>query len=81
MKTCSLCKTNRPILKRPKTLQLVCKTCFFAIFEEEIHNTIVSNALFKRGDKIAIAASGGKGKLLNSYKRFNCPGTCHDYIK
>ena len=33
------------------------------MFETEIHNTIIDNALFKRGDKVAIAASGGKGEF------------------
>lgn len=33
------------------------------MFETEVHNTIMDNQLFKRGDKVAIAASGGKGNL------------------
>lgn len=35
------------------------------MFETEVHNTIMDNQLFKRGDKVAIAASGGKGNILN----------------
>ena len=31
-------------------------------FENEIHETIVSNSLFQRGERVAIAASGGKGE-------------------
>ena len=61
MKTCQLCHENRAILKRPKTGQQICKTCFFQVMEEEIHMTIIDSRLFKRGDKVAIAASGGKG--------------------
>ena len=30
--------------------------CFYSVFEEEVHETIVSNNLFKPGMKIAIAA-------------------------
>lgn len=41
----------------------VCKDCFFAAFEDEVHRTIVDNRLFKRGDRVAIGASGGKGCL------------------
>ena len=41
------------------TLLQVCQTCFFDAFEAEIHETIVSNKLFKRGEKVAIGASGG----------------------
>lgn len=38
------------------------KDCFYTAFEEEIHQTIVDNKLFKRGDCVAVAASGGKGE-------------------
>jgi cytoplasmic tRNA 2-thiolation protein 1 len=38
--------------------------CFFTVFEEEIHYTIVSNKLFKPGEKVAIAASGGKDSTV-----------------
>ncbi|CAI7753269.1 unnamed protein product [Closterium sp. NIES-54] len=48
------------MVKRPKTGQQVCKECFFRLFESEIHATIVLNKLFKRGEKVAVAASGGK---------------------
>ena len=49
------------VLKRPKTGDMICKECFYQVFEDEIHETIVSNKLFKRGERVAIAASGGKG--------------------
>ena len=62
---CMRCNTNRAILKRPKTSDAMCKECFFFVFEEEVHKTIVDAQLFKPGEKIGIGASGGKG-LLNS---------------
>lgn len=39
----------------------VCRTCFFNLFEQEIHETIVQNKLFFAGETVAIGASGGKG--------------------
>ena len=42
----------------------VCQECFFLVFEEEIHHTITTNNLFKRGEKIAIGASGGKDSTV-----------------
>ena len=42
----------------------VCHECFFVVFEEEIHHTILSNSLFKRGEKVAIGASGGKDSTV-----------------
>lgn len=60
---CSLCHSARALVKRPKTGQQVCKTCFFEIFETEVHNTIVEGkGIFKRAERVAIGASGGKGE-------------------
>ncbi|KAJ3037806.1 nucleotidyltransferase [Rhizophlyctis rosea] len=61
---CELCAAARAVLKRPKTGQQICRECFYTVFETEIHNTIVDNALFRRADKVAIAASGGKDSTV-----------------
>lgn len=61
---CLLCKEKPANIKRPKTGQPICKDCFFIVFEEEIHHTIVSNKLFEKGDKVAIGASGGKDSTV-----------------
>eukprot|EP00891_Asterochloris_glomerata_P006404 jgi/Astpho2/6404/Aster-08091 len=61
---CQHCHTNKASLRRPKTFEQVCQTCFFYAFESEIHETIVSNRLFKRGEKVAIGASGGKDSTV-----------------
>ena len=42
----------------------ICKDCFYEVFEEEIHQVIVKNGLFKAGERVAIGASGGKGNLF-----------------
>lgn len=63
VKTCTWCHVNKASIKRPKTGALICKECFFVQFEEEIHQTIVETNLFRPGQKVAIAASGGKGTL------------------
>jgi len=49
-----------------------------SVFETEIHETIVANALFHRGEKIAIGASGGKDStvLASVLKTLN---ERHDY--
>lgn len=104
MAPCSLCPPSAParaLLRRPKTLQPVCKECFFLVFETEIHHTILGlgqaelnaaaatssggrltrreeeveegegkekkmkgKGLFRRGERVAIGASGGKGKRV-----------------
>ncbi|XP_055374426.1 cytoplasmic tRNA 2-thiolation protein 1 [Condylostylus longicornis] len=58
---------NRALLKRPKTGDALCKECFFSAFETEIHHTITQCKLFKHGDKVAIAASGGKDSTVLAY--------------
>lgn len=61
---CEACGERRAALRRPKTGARVCKECFFAAFEGEVHETIVRNRLFKRGERVAIAASGGKDSTV-----------------
>ncbi|CEG66354.1 Putative Cytoplasmic tRNA 2-thiolation protein 1 [Rhizopus microsporus] len=64
VKLCVLCAKNRAVLKRPKTGQQICQECFFYVFETEIHHTIQDTQLFKRGEKVAIGASGGKDSTV-----------------
>ena len=61
---CSSCQVKRAVLKRPKTGHSLCKECFFWAFEEEVHQTIVAAELFKRLEKVGIAASGGKDSTV-----------------
>uniref|UniRef100_A0A1J3CZ87 Cytoplasmic tRNA 2-thiolation protein 1 n=1 Tax=Noccaea caerulescens TaxID=107243 RepID=A0A1J3CZ87_NOCCA len=64
---CCICNLRRPVLKRPKTLQQICKECFYEVFEEEIHQVTVKNHLFKSGERVAIGASGGKDSTVLAY--------------
>ncbi|MBA0619575.1 hypothetical protein Godav_028730 [Gossypium davidsonii] len=51
---------NFPIL-------MICRECFYAVIEEEIHQVILENQLLEPGERIATGASGGKG-LISLYK-------------
>ncbi|KAH0648320.1 hypothetical protein KY285_033568 [Solanum tuberosum] len=64
---CTLCNEKRAALKRPKTLEQICRECFYTVFEDEIHRVIVDNQLFKSGERIAIGASGGKDSTVLAY--------------
>lgn len=64
---CELCHCRKALIRRPKNLQRICKICFFHVFETEIHNTITSNKLFQRGEKVAVGASGGKDSTVLAY--------------
>ncbi|ETI28689.1 cytoplasmic tRNA 2-thiolation protein 1 [Cladophialophora carrionii CBS 160.54] len=75
---CEVCKVSRAAVIRPKNSQKICKQCFISVFEDEIHETIVSNNLFRRGERVAIGASGGKDStvLASVLKTLN---ERHDY--
>ncbi|KAL9445767.1 hypothetical protein AB3S75_013619 [Citrus x aurantiifolia] len=64
---CSTCNQRKAALKRPKTLEQICRECFYEVFEEEIHQVIVGNQLFKPGERIAIGASGGKDSTVLAF--------------
>ncbi|KAL8776901.1 MAG: hypothetical protein Q9213_008088 [Squamulea squamosa] len=61
---CAICNTSRALIIRPKNHQKLCKPCFLALFETEIHNTITVNSLFRPGERVAIGASGGKDSTV-----------------
>ncbi|KAF2103797.1 putative PP-loop ATPase superfamily protein [Rhizodiscina lignyota] len=61
---CAVCHANRAVILRPKNHAKLCKLCFIQTFEDEIHDTILSNKLFSHGERIAIGASGGKDSTV-----------------
>ena len=61
---CGACSAHRAVLRRPKTGEALCRECFYAALEEEVHETITRCALFRRGERVAIAASGGKDSTV-----------------
>lgn len=66
MVKCDQCPL-KGIIRRPKTGKPICRECFFAAFEEEVHQTIVSSGMFARGERVAIGASGGKDSTVLAY--------------
>lgn len=64
---CCVCNKARASVKRPKTLQHICRDCFYDAFESEIHHVILENQLFKAGERVAIGASGGKDSTVLAY--------------
>ncbi|KAK7351999.1 hypothetical protein VNO80_17413 [Phaseolus coccineus] len=66
-RVCCVCNEARASVKRPKTLQHMCRNCFFHAFESEIHQLILNNSLFSPGERVAIGASGGKDSTVLAY--------------
>ncbi|XP_060639921.2 cytoplasmic tRNA 2-thiolation protein 1 [Anolis sagrei] len=54
----------RACVRRPKTGQALCRSCFAAAFEEEVASTIAAGRLFRAGETVAIGASGGKDSAV-----------------
>jgi len=75
MKTCSKCGATPVIIKRKASGQMLCKECFIESTTEKVLKGIRRNKLIEKGDKVAVALSGGKDSvmvldILNSlYKR------------
>lgn len=61
---CHYCQERPPKLKRSKNGFRSCVECFSYHFEEEVHQTIMEEKLFKTGDKILLAVSGGKDSTV-----------------
>ena len=55
---------SRALLRRPRTNESLCRECFYTAFELEVHQTIQTYKLFKRGERVALAASGGKDSTV-----------------
>ena len=61
---CEACGSRRAALRRPATAARLCRECFARAFEDEAHAEIVRSGLFRRGDRVAVGASGGKDSTV-----------------
>lgn len=64
---CERCGRERAVVVRSRDRSKVCKTCFFSLFENEIHETIVSAEMFARGDRVGVGVSGGKDSTVLAF--------------
>lgn len=53
-----------PYMRSCASCLQLCKECFYAALEDEVHQTVVSNALFSPGEVVALGASGGKDSTV-----------------
>jgi cytoplasmic tRNA 2-thiolation protein 1 len=61
---CAACHSGRAVVVRPKNGQRLCRACFVAAFEREVLATVTQHALFRRGERVAVGASGGKDSAV-----------------
>lgn len=76
MKQCTKCGSENVIIKRKASGQMLCRECFIESTARKVLRTIRKNKLIEKGDKVAVALSGGKDSvmvldILNSLYRRN----------
>ncbi|CCD62179.1 Cytoplasmic tRNA 2-thiolation protein 1 [Caenorhabditis elegans] len=59
--------SNPAKIRKAKDGAQLCGPCFSRNFEDDVHEAIVNNKLFKRGERVAIGASGGKDSTVLAY--------------
>ena len=64
MKTCTKCGATPVIIHRKASGQMLCKDCFIESATEKVLRNIRRNKLIERGDKVAVALSGGKDSVM-----------------
>lgn len=62
--TCSSCHAARAALRRPRSGQALCGSCFCATFEAEVLHTVLAGHLLPPGAVVAVGASGGKDSTV-----------------
>ena len=75
MQTCTKCGATPVVIKRKASGERLCSNCFIESVSKKVLRGIRKNKLIKKGDKVAVALSGGKDSvtlldILNSlYER------------
>ncbi len=64
MNLCTKCGAKPVIIKRKASGQMLCKECFIASITEKVLKGIRRNKLVEKGDKVAVALSGGKDSVM-----------------
>ena len=64
MKTCTKCGAKPVIIHRKASGQMLCKECFIESTTDKVLKGIRKNKLIEKGDKVAVALSGGKDSVM-----------------
>lgn len=63
MRTCKLCKSERAEIYLPYARLALCKGCFNTFYIRRVKRTIEKYKMFKEGESIGLAVSGGKDSV------------------
>ena len=64
---CARCDKKDAAIELKYANEFLCTLCFSRLFEKRVRRTIRKNKLFRPGDKIAVAISGGKDSVTLLY--------------
>lgn len=64
MKICTKCGATPVVIHRKASGQMLCKDCFIESATEKVLKGIRRNKLIEKGDKVAVALSGGKDSVM-----------------
>ncbi|KAM0672514.1 adenine nucleotide alpha hydrolase [Ordospora colligata] len=64
---CERCGILKAVIVRPSDKSKICKMCFFEVFENEVHETVISSNMFSKGEKVGVGVSGGKDSTVLAY--------------
>jgi uncharacterized protein (TIGR00269 family) len=64
MKICTKCGATPVIMHRKASGQMLCKDCFIEAITHKVLKNIRRKKLIERGDKVAVALSGGKDSVM-----------------
>ncbi|MHA1372014.1 MAG: hypothetical protein ACTSWN_04205 [Promethearchaeota archaeon] len=76
VQTCDRCKKSRAVVYREHSGLKLCRNCFIKEVETKVRKTISRFKMLDRGDRIALAVSGGKDSLamveilIKNYSQF-----------
>ncbi|KAK4536795.1 hypothetical protein CDCA_CDCA09G2820 [Cyanidium caldarium] len=63
-KLCTECAASKACIQRPYRGARLCRTCFAAALEREVHEQIVREGMFRAGERVAVGVSGGKDSAV-----------------
>ncbi|MGZ7134390.1 MAG: TIGR00269 family protein [Methanobacterium sp.] len=64
MKICTKCGAVPVIIRRKASGEMLCQECFIESVTEKVLKGIRKNRLIEKGDKVAVALSGGKDSVM-----------------
>ncbi|MBI5229618.1 TIGR00269 family protein [Candidatus Micrarchaeota archaeon] len=67
MVVCSRCSRRKAVMEQRYSALSLCKNCFLELFEKRVKKANRDFGLLRRGDRIAVAVSGGKDSAAMLY--------------